>query len=84
MDSVKFRTTQKTLGTICQGKGVKDKPILQDIFLHIFLINVSLYWIMGIKGNEGSMPYFSKAIVLESQIILKCLCHENKNKDQKD
>lgn len=58
MDSVKFRTTQKMFGTILQC--VKDKQLLQDILFNIFLVNVLLYWIMGIKGTKDPYPIFQK------------------------
>lgn len=60
MDSVKFRTTQKTFGTILQWQCVKDKQILQDILFNILLVNVLLYWIMGIKGTKDPYRIFQK------------------------
>lgn len=60
MDSVKFRTTQKAFCTILQWRFVKEKQILQDILFNILLVNVLLYWIMGIKGMKNPYRIFQK------------------------
>lgn len=56
---MKFKTTQNILHnspvTVCQ-----KKQILQDILFNIFLVNVLLYWIMGIKGTKDPYRIFQK------------------------
>lgn len=60
MDFMKIRTTQKTWYTILRWQFVKEKQILQDTLFNILLVNVLLYWIMGIKGMKAPYHIFQK------------------------
>jgi hypothetical protein len=57
---MKFRRAHKTFCRILQWQFVKEKQILQDILFNILLVNVLLYWIMGIRGKKDPNCIFQK------------------------
>ena len=55
-----FHENQDNTENMVHNQFVKEKQILQDILFNILLVNVLLYWIMGIKGMKDPYHIFEK------------------------